>query len=153
VTTELYVIPPTYRKVAVSVALKVKDGFGIEAVRRWVELVLRRYLAPLPPYGPTGKGWPLGHRVYGPELEAAALQVEGVEYLEDLAVAGWDEQAQQWIKGTVLLQTHEVPELSAITVVDGLPLPDPGEGIMPQIPQGLPENSVVLPIPVLREEC
>ena len=153
VTTELYVIPPSYRKVAVSVALKVKDGFGIEAVRRWVELILHRYLAPLPPYGPTGKGWPLGHRVYGPELEAAALQVEGVDYLEDLAVAGWDEKEQKWIKGTVLLQTHEVPELSAITVVDGLPLPDPGEGITPVMPENMPEDGVVLPIPVLREEC
>jgi predicted phage baseplate assembly protein len=148
VTTELYVIPPTYRQVAVSVALKVKAGYGIEAVRSWVELVLRRYLAPLPPYGPSGEGWPLGRRVYGPELEAAALQVEGVEYLEDLAVAGWDEAQQKWANGAVELQAHEVPELTAIVVADGLPLPEPGAGITPVMPDG-----VVLPIPVLREEC
>ena len=154
VTTELYVIPPCYRRIAVSVALKVKDGFGVEAVRRWVELVLRRYLAPLPPYGPSGQGWPLGRRVYGPELEAAALQVEGVEYLEGLEVAVWDEEQQKWIikssveKRFVELADHEVPELSAITVVDRLPLPDPGENITPVRPDG-----VVLPIPVLREEC
>ncbi len=153
VTTELYVIPPSYRKVAVSVALRVKDGFGIEAVRRWVELILHRYLAPLPPYGPAGKGWPLGHRVYGPELEAAALQVEGVEYLEGLTIAGWDEKEQKWIQGTVSLQTHEVPELSAVTVVDGLPLPEPGKGINPVMPEDMPKDGVILPIPVLREEC
>ncbi|MBB5019143.1 hypothetical protein HNQ59_002441 [Chitinivorax tropicus] len=146
VTTELYVLPPTYRKVAVSVAVKVKAGYGIEAVRKWVELVLRQYLAPLPPYGPTGEGWPLGRRVYGPELEAAALQVEGVEFLEGLSVAGWD--GSGWINGTVTLTKWEVPELAAITVVDGLPLPAPGEGINPVPPAG-----VVLPIPVLREEC
>ena len=91
VTTELYVIPPTYRKVAVAVGIQVKPGFGIEAVRRWVELVIRQYLAPLPPYGPDGTGWPLGGRVFGPELQAAALQVEGVDYLEGLDVAGWDD--------------------------------------------------------------
>ena len=96
VTTELYVIPPTYRKVAVAVGLHVKAGYGVDAVRRWVELVLRQYLAPLPPYGPAGDGWPLGRRVHGPELEAAALQVEGVEWLEGLVVAGTDDDGVTW---------------------------------------------------------
>ena len=41
-------IPPTYRRVAVSVGIAVKPGYGVEAVRRWVELVLRQYLSPLP---------------------------------------------------------------------------------------------------------
>ena len=94
VTTELYVIPPTYRRIAVAVGLRAKPGYGIEAVRRWVELVLRQYLAPLPPFGPDGHGWPLGRAVYGPELEAAALQVEGVELLEGLSISAWDEAAQ-----------------------------------------------------------
>lgn len=148
VTTELYVIPPTYRQVAVSVALKVKNGYGIEAVRRWVELVLRQYLAPLPPYGPAGQGWPLGRRVYGPELEAAALQVEGVEYLDGLAVGGWDPATSTWVAGTIELNPWEVPELAAVTVVGGLPLPPLGEGVNPTGPDG-----VALPIPVLREVC
>jgi hypothetical protein len=148
VTTELYVIPPTYRKIAVSVAVKIKDGYGVEAVRRWVELVLRQYLAPLPPYGPSGSGWPLGRRVYGPELEAATLQVEGVEYLEGLAVAAWDEKSGKWRQGTVDLLPYEVPEVAAVAVVDGLPLPDPGADLNPVAPSG-----VVVPFPVLREEC
>ena len=63
-------------------------GTASRRVRRWVEQVLRQYLAPLPPYGPEGAGWPLGRRVHGPELEAAALQVEGVEYLEGLRLCG-----------------------------------------------------------------
>jgi len=146
VTTELYVVAPVYRLVAVSVALQVKDGYGIEAVRRWVELVLRQYLAPLPPYGPAGQGWPLGRRVHGPELEAAALQVEGVEFLHDLAVAGWDGSA--WQPGTVTLQPWEVPALGAISVVDGLPLPAPGAGLDPTPPAGVP-----LPFPVIRHSC
>ncbi|MDP3083270.1 MAG: baseplate J/gp47 family protein, partial [Rubrivivax sp.] len=148
VTTELYVIPPTYRKVAIAVAFQLKDGYGAEAVRRWIELVLRQYLAPLPPYGPAGQGWPLGRRVHGPELEAAALQVEGVEFLEDLAVAAWDEASQTWVPGTVELQAFELPEVAALTVVAGLPMPAPGEGIAPRAPPG-----VYLPFPVLRDEC
>jgi hypothetical protein len=150
VTTELYVIPPTYRKIAVAVGLRAKPGYGIEAVRRWVELVLRQYLAPLPPYGPEGHGWPLGRAVYGPELEAAALQVEGVELLEGLSVSGWDEAAQAWSpprREPVLLHAWEVPELSEITVVQGPPLV-PGEALGP-----VPPSKTPVPIPTLREEC
>lgn len=147
VTTELYVIPPTYRKVAVSVALQVKDGYGIEAVRNWVELVLRQYLAPLPPFGPEGAGWPLGRKVHGPELEAAALQVEGVRFLNDLRVAGWDEERGVWVNGSVTLQKWEVVELTSITVIEGPTALEPGKSIEPA-PSRTP-----LPIPIIREEC
>ncbi len=148
VTTELYVIPPTYRKVAVSVGLQVKDGFGIEAVRRWVELVIRQYLAPLPPYGPEGNGWPLGRRVHGPELEAAALQVEGVEFLEELKAAGYDEATETWVAGTVDLKPYEVPELEMITVVEGPATLEPGEAL--EAPES---DKVPVPIAVPRQEC
>lgn len=147
VTTELYVIPPTYRKVAVSVGLQVKNGYGTDAVRRWVELILRQYLAPLPPYGPEGAGWPLGRRVYGPELEAAALQVEGVEFLEGLAVAGLAEDGVTWETGTVELERWEVPELTSISVVTGPPL-DPGAPVEPPALTPAP-----VPVPVIKETC
>ncbi len=146
VTTELYVIPPTYRKVAVSVGLEVKPGFGAEAVRQWVELAIRQYLAPLPPYGPSGEGWPLGRRVYGPELEGAALQVEGVEFLTGLNVAGFNAATGTWVQGTVNLEPYEVPELAAIAVAQGAPGPA-GDGFTPVV-SGTP-----IPVPVIREVC
>lgn len=146
VTTELYVIPPAYRKVAIAVGLQVKPGYGIEAVRRWVELVLRQYLAPLPPYGPEGQGWPLGRRVHGPELEAAALQVEGVQFLNDLKVAGHN--GTTWVQGSVNLQKYEVPELVEITVVEG-----PLGSILPGQSVPAPPLTQVVPIPIIREEC
>lgn len=147
VTTELYVVPPSYRKIAVSVGISVKPGYGIDGVRLWVELVIRQYLAPLPPYGPEGKGWPLGRRVHGPELEAAALQVEGVQFLEGLEVAGWNQETQSWEPGTVLLKLDEVPELDRITVVEGQPLPA-GEPLEPE-----PVPEAIVPVPLVREEC
>jgi hypothetical protein len=147
VTTELYVIPPAYVKVAVAVGVAVKPGFGVEAVRHWVEQVLRQYLAPLPPYGPDGNGWPLLRRVYGPELEAAALQVEGVEFLEGLAVARLADDGVTWNEGPVELRHEEVPELAVITVVEGAPLP---LGVSPSPPQ--PPRTPI-PIPVVREVC
>jgi hypothetical protein len=148
VTTELYVVPPTYHKVAVAVGIQVLPGYGVEAVRRWVELVIRQYLAPLPPYGPFGDGWPLGRRVYGPELEAAALQVEGIDYLEGLSVAGWDDAQQAWVQGTVNLALYEVPELVEITVQQGPITVRPGQAIGPPA-----QPLVPLPVPIIREVC
>jgi len=145
VTTELYVVPPSYRPVAVAVGLRVRPGHGVDAVRRWVEQVLRQYLSPLPPYGPAGAGWPLGRRVHGPELEAAALQVEGVEFLEGLEVAERLPDGS-WAPGTVVLEAHEVPELVGITVVEGAPLA-PGAGLEP------PSQDPPVPVPVIPHVC
>src|SRR5690606_5985761 len=132
VTTELYVIPPRYVKIAVAVAIAIKPGYPIQGVRRWVELILRQYLAPLPPYGPEGRGWPLGDRVVAGKLEAAALQVEGVEYVRDLRIAirEGDEETGSWVEivadptasppveAVVGLRIDEVPELAEITVIE-----------------------------------
>ncbi|KAF0956734.1 MULTISPECIES: putative baseplate assembly protein [Rhodococcus] len=160
ITTELHVIPPTYRRIAVSVGISVKPGYGIESVRRWVELVLRQYLAPLPPYGPEGRGWPLGRRVFAPELEAAALQVEGVEFLNQGTVPGSpcllglrlaEEDANgTWVEPgsrAVDLERWEVPELTTISVVEGAPLA-PAEGIDPAAPA-----HPAVPVRAPREVC
>lgn len=147
ITTELYVLPPVYRRVAVAVGVKVRPGYGIDAVRHWVELVIRQFLAPLPPFGPSGQGWPLGRRVHGPELEAAAHQVEGVEYLEGLELVGWDADGNP-LRTTVPLAKNEVPELTGITVESGPITVDPGSLIAPPA-SGPPP----VPVPVLKEEC
>ena len=145
VTTELFVIPPTYHPVAVSIGLAVKTGYSAVGVRRWVEIIVRQYLAPLPPFGPDGTGWPLGHRVHGPELEAAVVQVEGVNFVEELKVA--DLAGGTPVIGTVELAGWEVPELSEITVVSGS-APDPGGG-GPTPPPG----PAPVPVPVPKDEC
>ncbi len=142
ITTELWVIPPTYRKIVASVGVRVSPDHGVEAIRRWVELVLRQYLAPLPPYGPEGSGWPLGRSVRDAELEAAVLQVEGVAFLEgDLRLARWvegqglEDEGRWEEESTVALSPWEVPELWEVSVVEGEPLP-PGEAMRPVPPRG-----------------
>jgi hypothetical protein len=159
VTTELHVVPPVYREIAVSVGLEVKPGYGVEAVRRWVELVLRQYLAPLPPYGPDGAGWPLGRPVLAAELQAAALQVEGVRFLVGLRLAQkvdahtWAEAPEQ-----VELAEREVPKLGTVTVVADR-APDAAELELTQPPpppgpdgQPLPPE-VFVPVPIPTVQC
>jgi predicted phage baseplate assembly protein len=149
VTTELYVVPPTYHQIAVSVGVHAQPGYSGNAVCTWAETVLRQYLAPMPPYGPAGAGWPLGRQVFGPELMAAALQVEGIDYLEPVQLAELDDNGNwQAVDPSqpITLQPWEVVQLSSITVVPGTPLP-PGQAI-PAPPPG-----TLLPIPVLLDEC
>jgi len=142
VTTELYVIPPEYVRISMSVGVQVREGYQVDAIRRWVELILRQYLAPLPPYGPDAKGWPLGRAVRRAELEAVAVQVEGVEYLHDLLLGAIEKSAV--VKRSLIpMQRWQVPELAKITVVAGPPLalgtasaPPP----TPKIPVPLPPD-------------
>jgi predicted phage baseplate assembly protein len=141
VTTELYVVPPTYVPIVVSVGVKVRDGYQVDAVRRWVELILRQYLAPLPPYGPDGRGWPLGRSVRRAELEAVAVQVDGVEYVEDDLLLGVPENNGVRQVGRVDLERWQVSQVTDIAVVAGPALPlgdtyDPPEP--PKIPVPLP---------------
>lgn len=151
VTTELYVRPPRYRRIAIAVGIVVEDDHGIDAVRHWVELVLRQFLAPVPPYGPDGKGWPLGRKVLAAELEAAVLQVEGVDYLEGLKLRELNESEDSREVG---LDEDQVVELAAISVESGPVTVDPGAGLTPsdRLPDGGDRRPAV-PVPVIREEC
>lgn len=150
VTTELYVVPPTYRRIGVSVAVVAKPGYSPDGVRRWSEQVLRQYLSPVPPYGPAGRGWPLGRRVFPPELEAAVLQVEGIEYVSEVLVAEdvGDPHSgpASWREGAVLPRPWEVVELTAVSVVVG-----ERAGPVGELPSGpTPEGGSTVPVPVPR---
>jgi predicted phage baseplate assembly protein len=141
VTTELYVIPPEYVDIHLAVGLQVREGYQADAVRRWVDQILRRYLAPLPTGGPDGKGWPLGRDVRRAELEAIAVQVEGVEYLENLRLG----QVQAGVvdeTDLIALQKWQVPAVVGLTVSIG-PALEPGAGEEPSPPGRTP-----VPLPV-----
>lgn len=155
VTTRLFVIPPEYVKVAVSIGnLHVKPGYGNDAVRSWIELVVRQYLAPLPPYGPDGGGWPLGRPVYAPEIEAVALQVEGVEYIDGGGVSvAWLDSKGEWREEKVLLLPHQVPELASITVVTGKPIAVGEAYTPPPVASDTGAPATPVPIPTIPEEC
>jgi predicted phage baseplate assembly protein len=144
VTTELYVIPPTYRTVAVAVGVQVRQGYQVDAVRRWVELILRQYLGVLPPDGPDGRGWPLGRAVRRAELEAVAVQVEGVEYVQDELRLAFLDASGNWVPSPLVeLRRWEAPEVGSLTVVAGSPLPV-GEGYEPP-PD--PDQAELVPLP------
>jgi hypothetical protein len=139
-TTEVVVTPPEYVEILLSVGLHVRPGYQVDAVQRWVELILRQYLAPLPPYGPDGGGWPLGRAIRDAELGAVAVQVEGVQYLEKLRLA-------QTVGGVVAelpvvpLEKWQLPAIGALNIVVGAP---PTPSLPPEQP---PPGPAVVPLP------
>ncbi|SEI82523.1 putative baseplate assembly protein [Demequina mangrovi] len=150
VTSEVYVIPPEYVPVTIAVGVKVRDGYQVDAVRRWVETIVRQYLSPVPPNGPDGEGWPLARAVRAAELEAVAVQVEGVEYAEgarlgQVTPARGSAARTVTERDVVALEKWQLPELVAIEVVRGEP-PFPG---MPQ-PGAQPDRT---PVPLPPEVC
>jgi len=145
VTTELYVIPPEYVRIAVSAGIAVKEDYQVDAVRRWVELILRQFLAPVPPFGPDRQGWPMGRLVRRAELEAVAVQVDGVDYVQDLLLGTLDANGQATPVDLVALERWQVPDLAEIAVVSGDPL-DLGEVYAPAPP-------AKVPVPVPPDVC
>ena len=145
VTTELYVVPPTYRRIAFSIGLGVRPGYQVDAVRRWVDTLLRQYLAPVPPLGPDGRGWPLGRAVRAAELEAVAVQVEGVEYVVGSVLGPVLDGTPGEPRDVVTLNRWEVPELAALVVTAGDPRP---LGAAPR-----PAELDRVPVPLPPDEC
>ena len=87
--------------------------------------------------------------MFGPELEAAALQVEGLEFL-DRAAGGRGGPAPTGTSGSprVELAAWEVPELAEITVVAGPTRSRRGEAPAPPAVPGPP-----VPVRAPREVC
>jgi hypothetical protein len=153
VTTELYVTPPTYVGLNCSVAVEAEPGTGEETLRTYVELALRQMLAPLPPFGPEGRGWPFGRDVTDRDLEAAVLRVQGVRLVNQVLLRGWALDAfgeSSEVKERLPLRSWQLPSLRQVRVVAGEtaePVPDDGDGAPPQ------ENPPLYPVPVVRGVC
>lgn len=96
VTTEVFLRPPVYKDLWVSVGLEVLPGASVAQVREAVKRELLQFLSPLPPPDRQGKledqtallttpqhvelnkGWPLNKPVAPLELLAVASRVSGV---------------------------------------------------------------------------
>ena len=141
-------------RLSCSVAVEPEAGAGEETLRRHVELALRQHLAPLPPYGPDGKGWPFGRDVRDRDIEAATLRVQGVRLVNEVRVVG--EQISRTgtrsaVDGTVALLPWQLPVLLEVKVAIGAnataeelpPLDDEAEAT--------PVTS--MPVPVGKEAC
>ena len=174
VTTELFLCPPTYRPIWVSVGIDVLPSFAVAQVTDAVKQALRQFLSPLPsgPGGPPddtalalgaapatdlSQGWPLRKSVVDLELAAQASRVAGVLLVRGVLLADGSQPGTR----TIPISGLELPRIIGISVALGDPIDidqlrgqvggqgAPGSGGTGG--PGLPPN--FLPVPVIPEEC
>lgn len=81
-TSEVYVVPPTYRKVRVEADIMVKPEADLGEVKRGVEQALTKYFHPLKG-GENGMGWAFGGEIYYSDVYRTVLQTTGVSRIRD----------------------------------------------------------------------
>ncbi len=173
VTTEVFLRPPDYKPVWVSIGLNVAPRQGnvqlstaqvIEAVK----VAVTAFFSPLPPPGmplltegtplfafplPSdgSKGWPLRKPVYRQEISAVASRVPGVLLVNGVMLFG---DARQDI-GEIPMSNLQLPYLAGIAVGIGAP-PDPSQIPGFTQPAAIDESPVepsFVAVPVIPEEC
>lgn len=162
VTTEVFLRPPSYVPLWISVGLDVEAGRSFAEVRDAVSGALGVYLSALPrhlavarlgtslgddvTYPHAERGWPLGKDVLALELQAVASRVEGVRLVRALLV-GKDTGGPV----DVPMRGLELPRVEAVVVSPGDAVPlDRARGVRPA-EDHTPRN--VVPVPVVPETC
>jgi predicted phage baseplate assembly protein len=101
VTTELYVIAPTYRQVEVDAHVIAKTTANTDQVAQTVEDNLLHYFNPLTG-GKDGTGWEFGGTIYFSDVYRLILDTDGVARLEAGAVT-------IYVDGTRIDSSSDVP--------------------------------------------
>ena len=158
--TELYVIGCEYRPIGLSLGMTVKDGFNHDNVVHSVREALKRYLWPLPPDGPQGKGWPLGKTVSDRELEVVVARVEGVNTADRINVFVPEDgrwrmlpRRQTCDENELTLERWQLPELLNVVIsTEG----DAAEDLIASVPDPFAGDGAgkgFVGIPVVPEIC
>ena len=83
-TTEVYVVPPTYQRVRVVTELVANDDADLATIQREAERALTAYFHPLEG-GEDGAGWPFGGDIFFSRVYQRA-SVAGVQRVESLVI-------------------------------------------------------------------
>ncbi len=84
-TTELYVVPPKYKKVKIDADIIADNRADLGQVKNAVEVNLGKYFHPLTG-GIDENGWPFGGDIYFSEAYRVVLNTSGVKRIDRLAV-------------------------------------------------------------------
>ncbi len=102
-TTELYVIRPTYQQVEIHVEVIVTDNADLAEVHEGIEQTLLEYFHPLKG-GDDGQGWAFGGTIFFSRVNQRVFTVTGVQSITRLVI---------------LLDGEEMPDCTDIPITDG----------------------------------
>ena len=149
VTTQVFVRSPQYIQLWVTVGIVTMPGYLRSLVYRDVKAAIREYLSPLvggppvtgapPPEAACsdvnpepepcpvrrGSGWPLGMEVRAHDLEAVAVRVEGVRYVDSVRLGVKQGGVFKQDIAAQRMAGIELPWLADVSVREG-PAEDPG---------------------------
>jgi predicted phage baseplate assembly protein len=84
-TSELYVLPPDYHRIAVRAEVIAAETADLATVKTEIEKTLLDYFHPLKG-GEDGMGWPFGGRIYYSRVSQRIFSVPGVLSIEQLTI-------------------------------------------------------------------
>jgi Baseplate J-like protein len=84
-TTELYVIPPTYQKVIIHADVIAENSADLAEVTNAVQAALTKYFHPLHG-GEDGLGWPFGGTIFFSRVYQKILEIPGVNRIEKVLI-------------------------------------------------------------------
>jgi predicted phage baseplate assembly protein len=84
-TTELYVIKPSYQRVEIQAEAIVDDNADLAEVKKGIEQTLKDYFHPLKG-GEDGLGWPFGGTIYHSRVNQRIFSVAGVDSVRTLII-------------------------------------------------------------------
>lgn len=94
-TTEVYVVKPTYQKVEISVEVVVEDDTDLGEVKKNIEEALTKYFHPLQG-GDDGLGWPFGGTIYYSRVYQQIFSITGVRSIQHLTITLDGEEAEEY---------------------------------------------------------
>jgi hypothetical protein len=103
--------------------VRIRDGFGRDAVLQSVQDALRVFLWSLQPGGHDGNGWQLGRAVNDRELEVAVARVAGVQRVNHVSLfvqsgSEWSPVPSSGGTATLTLTPWQLPELLTVVALD-----------------------------------
>lgn len=112
-TTELFVVPPTYQQVKVHAEVIAQNSADLAEVSNAIQAALLDYFHPLHG-GEDGQGWPFGGTIFFSRVYQQILKISGVDHIEKILITVDGQQYPQCtdiqIKPAALLFSteHEV---------------------------------------------
>jgi len=84
-TTELYVIKPSYQRVEIEADVVADDNADLATVKTGVEETIKDYFNPLKG-GEDGQGWPFGGTIFYSRVSQRIFTVPGVARIKQLTI-------------------------------------------------------------------
>lgn len=92
-TTEVYIVPPTYRKLRIQGAVIVRPEADLSEVQKSIVDSLTKYFHPLTG-GDNQQGWTFGQTIYFSKIYRVVLDIPGVDRFQDQPVIYLDDERQ-----------------------------------------------------------